>query len=57
MEKILITEKLDRENGESAKLITCVKDRPGQDLRYTVEASKINTTLGCKPSITFEQNL
>ena len=49
--------KLDREAGTSAKLITYVKDRPGHDLRYAIDATKINTELGWKPSVTFEQGL
>lgn len=50
-------EKLGREKGESEKLISYVKDRPGHDLRYAIDASKINKELGWKPSVTFEQGL
>ena len=50
-------EKLGREKGTSEKLITYVKDRPGHDLRYAIDASKINKNLGWKPSVTFEQGL
>lgn len=50
-------EKLGREKGESEKLITFVKDRPGHDLRYAIDASKINSELGWKPSVTFEEGL
>jgi dTDP-glucose 4,6-dehydratase len=50
-------EKLGRIEGESAKLITYVKDRPGHDLRYAIDASKINKELGWKPSVTFEEGL
>ncbi|WP_157208612.1 dTDP-glucose 4,6-dehydratase [Mariniflexile maritimum] len=49
--------KLNREKGASEKLITYVKDRPGHDLRYAIDASKINKELGWKPSVTFEQGL
>lgn len=49
--------KLGREPGTSANLITYVKDRPGHDLRYAIDASKINKELGWKPSVTFEQGL
>ena len=49
--------KLGRETGESAQLITYVKDRPGHDLRYAIDANKINKELGWKPSVTFEQGL
>ena len=50
-------EKLNRKKGESEKLINYVKDRPGHDLRYAIDASKINKELGWKPSVTFEQGL
>ena len=35
-------EKLGKEAGTSEQLITFVKDRPGHDLRYAIEATKIN---------------
>jgi dTDP-glucose 4,6-dehydratase len=50
-------EKLGREPGESEKLIAYVKDRPGHDRRYAIDATKINKELGWKPSVTFEQGL
>ena len=50
-------EKLGREKGTSEKLITYVKDRPGHDRRYAIDASKINKELGWKPSVTFEEGL
>ena len=50
-------EKLGREQGSSAQLITYVKDRPGHDLRYAIDATKINNKLGWKPSVTFEEGL
>lgn len=50
-------EKLGRAQGTSAQLITYVKDRPGHDLRYAIDATKITTELGWKPSVTFEQGL
>jgi len=50
-------EKLNRPNGSSEKLITYVKDRPGHDLRYAIDATKINRELGWKPSVTFEEGL
>ena len=49
--------KIGRASGESEKLITYVKDRPGHDLRYAIDATKINKELGWKPSVTFEQGL
>ncbi len=53
----LMDEKLGRANGESEELITYVKDRPGHDRRYAIDASKINRELGWKPSVTFEEGL
>ena len=53
----LMDKKLKRENGTSEKLITYVKDRPGHDLRYAIDADKINKELGWRPSVTFEQGL
>jgi dTDP-glucose 4,6-dehydratase len=50
-------EKLNKPKGSSEKLITYVKDRPGHDLRYAIDASKINKELGWKPSVTFEEGL
>lgn len=50
-------EKLGRGKGESEKLITFVKDRPGHDKRYAIDATKINTELGWIPSVTFEEGL
>ncbi len=50
-------EKLGNEGGTSEQLITFVKDRPGHDLRYAIDATKINEELGWKPSVTFEQGL
>ena len=58
--KLLCSEmdkKLGRVSGESSELITFVKDRPGHDLRYAIDATKINEELGWKPSVTFEQGL
>lgn len=52
-----IDEKLNRKEGQSEKLITYVKDRPGHDLRYAIDASKINKELGWSPSVTFEEGL
>ena len=50
-------EKLGRPLGKSEQLITFVKDRPGHDLRYAIDATKINKELGWKPSVTFEEGL
>jgi len=53
----LMDERLGRPVGESEKLITYVKDRPGHDRRYAIDASKINKELGWSPSVTFEEGL
>jgi len=53
----LMDTKLNREEGSSEKLITYVKDRPGHDLRYAIDAAKINKELGWKPTVTFEEGL
>ena len=53
----LMDAKLSRKPGTSEKLITYVKDRPGHDLRYAIDASKINQNLGWSPSVTFEKGL
>ena len=50
-------EKLRREKGTSEKLITYIKDRPGHDRRYAIDATKVNVELGWKPSVTFEEGL
>ena len=49
--------KLGQPVGTAAKLITFVKDRPGHDLRYAIDATKINKELDWKPSVTFEEGL
>ncbi|MEZ4947052.1 MAG: dTDP-glucose 4,6-dehydratase [Cyclobacteriaceae bacterium] len=53
----LMDKKLDRAEGTSAKLITYVKDRPGHDLRYAIDSSKLQNDLGWSPSLTFEVGL
>lgn len=49
--------KLGRPDGYSEKLITFVKDRPGHDKRYAIDATKLMQDLGWKPSVTFEEGL
>lgn len=53
----IMDKKLDRREGESAELITYVKDRAGHDLRYAIDAGKIMNELGWKPSLQFEEGL
>jgi dTDP-glucose 4,6-dehydratase len=43
--------------GESRKLITFVKDRPGHDRRYAIDATKMKQELGWKPAYTFERGI
>ena len=50
-------QKLGNLPGTSDNLIKFIKDRPGHDLRYAIDASKINKNLGWKPSVTFEEGL
>ena len=49
--------KLGRANGESAKLITYVADRAGHDLRYAIDSTKLQSELGWKPSLQFEEGI
>lgn len=47
-----------RTDGQSyTQQITFVKDRPGHDLRYAIDASKINKELGWQPQETFESGI
>ncbi|MFT7900738.1 dTDP-glucose 4,6-dehydratase [Tenacibaculum ascidiaceicola] len=48
---------LGREEGESEKLITYVKDRAGHDFRYAIDASKLKNELGWEPSLQFEEGI
>ncbi len=51
----IMDRKLGRAEGESAKLITYVKDRAGHDLRYAIDATKIKEELGWEPTIRFTE--
>lgn len=53
----IMDEKLGREPGTSAKLITYVTDRAGHDLRYAIDSAKLQKDLGWKPSLQFEEGL
>jgi dTDP-glucose 4,6-dehydratase len=50
----LMDEKLSREAGSSAQLITFVIDRPGHDARYAIDASKLKMELNWEPTQPFE---
>jgi dTDP-glucose 4,6-dehydratase len=43
--------------GSCESLITFVKDRPGHDRRYAIDAAKIERELGFRPAETFESGL
>jgi dTDP-glucose 4,6-dehydratase len=51
----ILDELLERPEGTSRQLITYVKDRPGHDRRYAIDASKIRREIGWEPSIQFEE--
>jgi dTDP-glucose 4,6-dehydratase len=53
----MMDKKLNRPEGESAKFITFVKDRAGHDMRYAIDATKLQRELGWKPSLQFEEGL
>ncbi len=48
---------LGREEGHSLNLITFVQDRAGHDLRYAIDASKLQQELGWSPSLQFEEGI
>ena len=50
-------EKLGRTKGDSRQLISYVKDRAGHDLRYAIDATKLQNELGWEPSLQFEEGL
>lgn len=53
----LMDQKLGRTEGESEELIAFVTDRSGHDMRYAIDATKLETELNWRPSVTFEQGL
>lgn len=53
----IMDQELGRNAGESAELISYVTDRAGHDMRYAIDATKLDKELGWKPSITFEEGL
>jgi len=53
----ILDKKLGRAEGENEKLITYVQDRAGHDMRYAIDASKIEKELNWHPSLKFEEGL
>ncbi|HEX4784613.1 MAG TPA: dTDP-glucose 4,6-dehydratase [Candidatus Sulfotelmatobacter sp.] len=53
----LVDEMTERGATFRRELITFVKDRPGHDRRYAMDASKIERELGWKPKATFESGI
>jgi dTDP-glucose 4,6-dehydratase len=53
----LLDGRLDRTAGENRSLITFVKDRPGHDRRYAIDASRLKAELGWEPAYTFERGI
>jgi len=53
----IVDDKLNREQGTSSKLISYVTDRPGHDLRYAINASKVISETGWRTSMDFAEGL
>ena len=53
----IMDNKMSKSEGTAAKLITFVKDRPGHDLRYAIDSSKLKNELGWSPSVDFPTGL
>jgi len=53
----LLDDAKPRTGGSYASLITFVKDRPGHDRRYAIDAGKIRRELGWRPQESFESGL
>jgi dTDP-glucose 4,6-dehydratase len=53
----IMDRKLNRNAGESARLITYVKDRAGHDMRYAIDSTKLQNDLNWKPSLQFAEGL
>lgn len=53
----LLDSRLGRPAGDNRNLITFVKDRPGHDRRYAIDASRLKNDLGWSPAYTFERGI
>lgn len=53
----IMDRKLGREEGSSQALLSYVKDRPGHDLRYAIDPSKVISETGWRPEVSFEDGL
>ncbi|AFC24460.1 dTDP-glucose 4,6-dehydratase [Saprospira grandis] len=53
----IMDKQLGREAGSAEQLITFIKDRPGHDRRYAIDASKLQNELDFGPSLQFEEGL
>ena len=53
----ILDNRLNRSEGTSEKLITYVKDRPGHDMRYAIDSSKLQNELGWSPIPDFADGL
>lgn len=53
----IMDRKLGHDEGTAANLITYVKDRPGHDLRYAIDPSKVIAETGWRPEVSFEVGL
>lgn len=53
----LMDRKLNKAQGTSQKLISFVQDRPGHDMRYAIDDSKLRVGLGWEPTVDFKEGL
>lgn len=52
-----LLDEMDPDGGPHERLITFIDDRPGHDLRYAIDPSRIRQELGWRPSVTLEEGL